>query len=83
MEPRQRIINEILEERLYQTNKYSNTHDDTHTRSDHWRDLLGAYIQDIGTRTIGVSRKRLIQVAALCICIIESYDRISGSNRHG
>ena len=75
MEPRQHIINEILQERVKQTDRYSNTHDDTNTRNKRWKELLMAYLDDIGSNSYDLTRNRLIQVAALCICAIESIDR--------
>lgn len=80
MEPRQRIINEILAERTEQTNRYTNTHDDSHTRTNTWNSLILAYLKDLTHVSHKVMRKRFIQIAAICIAIVESYDRLYGTN---
>ncbi len=78
MEPRQLIVNEILQERVGQTNKYSNMHDDGRTRRYQWTQLIGSYLKDVSMMSYRTSRRRLIQIAAMCICAIESIDRITG-----
>ncbi len=81
MEPRHKIISEVLIERTDQSDKYSNTHDDQHTRNRDWDLVISRYLE--GSRVIDnrEGRKRFVEVAAMSIAAIESYDRLYGGRK--
>ena len=69
-------LNPFLMERTEQSNRWSNIHDDQHTRNRDWDLVISQYLD--GSKCIDnrEGRKRLMQVAAMCVAAIESYDRL-------
>lgn len=77
--PRDSIIEEVIEERKHQDEKWGGSvHDDLHSGSQ-FINLIKSYVE----KAIAAGRynrkqkmrKRLVQVAALVIAAIESFDR--------
>ena len=78
MTPREKILKEIETERIRQMNKFSPDQDDLKDADD-WCDNINGFstwaLQLIKMKKPEEYRKKIIQVAALAVACLESFDR--------
>ncbi len=65
------IILNILNERVRQRTTYTSEHDKKHTREE-WIELIITYLHHKDIYGIDTYKKRMIQVAALCVAAIQA-----------
>lgn len=73
-----RVVEEVLKEREYQREKWTVEHDVQHTPLE-WLAILATWVGKASAAAIRGDRagfrKRLVQVAAICMAAVESFDR--------
>jgi hypothetical protein len=76
---------EICGERMLQDKKWGGpTHDDTHTQMDWTQFIIDKVQQSIMPASHGDDaewRRRMVQIAALALAAVQSYDRIEYAER--
>jgi hypothetical protein len=75
----QRVLEDVVNERAHQENRWGVVNDDRNTFED-WRTYMNKYSFRVGHAMPNspTQRRRLIQVAALAVAAIESFDRNRG-----
>lgn len=79
-------LREVLFERKYQLRRWSTEHDKGHIPSE-WIAILSVYIGKAAMetplygRTAAGFRKRVVQIAAICLAILESMESNNGDSR--
>lgn len=70
------LLEEIARERLRQDKKWGGpAHDDGHSNVD-WLSILAPRVEQLQDGAIDdITRKMLIEAAAVCLACVESYDR--------
>jgi hypothetical protein len=73
-----RVIDEVLRERVHQDKTWGGPeHDDNHSIDD-WRLFLHGRVEALGKRSRPQDRDLLVEIAALAVAAVESWDRKSG-----
>lgn len=74
----QKVVDDVLNERGYQRGRWSVEHDVLHSQCE-WVTILSTWVGKAASVALGgdksALRKRLVQVAAICMAAIESLDR--------
>ena len=74
----QRVVDDVLQERDYQRGRWSIEDDVLHSHCE-WITILTQWLGKAGSSARGgdapAFRKRLVQVAAICMAAIEALDR--------
>lgn len=77
------VYREVMKEREHQDELWGSAHDDQHTQ-ENWMDLLQSYINKpavslLEDASLPEFRHRLVQVAAIAVAALESYERKKGA----